>query len=352
MRTVVVQGRLPDYRVPFFQALADRLDSLTVAHSAFPAGPGEDQVSREEWRFEERILPHRSALGIHLQRGLGPAVRSAEALVVMFDLRWPMNIIETLRPGGQGRRLLWGYGLGRRRLLWPARLAWIRAADGVIVYHRNQADQLIDLGVPHRKVFVAPNSVAHPTVAPAATARNSILFVGRLQPRKRVDVLVDAFGLLRSRGDPPDVWLDVVGDGPERHALEALARHLGVADRVRFHGSVFDPARLAELFGRAFAYATPGWTGLGLLHAFGYGVPAVIGEGIPHAPEAQDLVPGVNGLMARPVPEDFAAALARLAEDPELRTRLGRAAREFARSERRIEHMVDGFVEALTGPSS
>lgn len=341
MRVVVEQGSLPHYRVPFFEALGHQVETLTVVHSGTPAATNAS--------FREVVLPLRAAQGIYLQPGLKRAVEDAEpeVLVVMFDLRWPMNILETAVARKARRRLLWGHGLGRHRSLWPLRLAWIRRVDGVILYHRAQADQLIELGVPEEKVFVAPNTVALPSASTVSQRRNSVLFVGRLQPRKRIDILIDAFSRLRAQGDCPDVSLDLVGEGTERPALEDRVRRLGLQTHVRFHGRVIDPTRLAHLFGRAIAYASPGATGLSLLHAFAHGVPAVIGAGSDHGPEVQDLIPGVNGLQVATNAEDFCKGLRAIVSDAGLRNRLGCAAEAFMRRERRLEHMVDGFTEAL-----
>ena len=61
------------------------------------------------------------------------------------------------------------------------------------------------------------------------------MFLGRLVSDKGVDVLLEALGLLAARGVRPG--LTVTGDGPERPALEAQARRLGIAGQVRFLGS-------------------------------------------------------------------------------------------------------------------
>lgn len=303
---------------------------------------------KDEVGFQEEILRSYTVGGVNFQLGLREALRKADALVVMFDLRWPFNILETALACRAERHLLWGHGLGRHRAMWPLRLAWIRQTDGVILYHSRQAEQLVSLGVPEEKVFVAPNAIALPKVLPTPQREDSILFVGRLQPRKRLEVLIDSFAILKADGTYPGLRLDIVGEGSERPLLENRVRQARLYDSVSFHGSVFDERRLGELFARALVYASPGWTGLGLLHAFGHGVPAVIGEGIPHPPEAQDLVSGVNGFRAPPNPPEFATALATIVNDPELRNTLGIAAAEFVRSHRRIQDMVDGFMEALT----
>ena len=116
--------------------------------------------------------------------------------------------------------------------------------------------------VSTRPPIVAPMPVATElfTVQPATIRLRRLLFVGRLMPQKGIDLLIDALAQL-----PTDVGLDVVGDGPDRPALESRALALGVIGRVRFHGAVkqFD---LPAFYQRAAALVVPSAEeGLGLV---------------------------------------------------------------------------------------
>jgi glycosyltransferase involved in cell wall biosynthesis len=88
-----------------------------------------------------------------------------------------------------------------------------------------------------------------------------LLSVGRLVASKGVDVAIRALRVLADRGR--DARLDVAGDGPQRPALEELARTLGLQEAVRFHGWLDDTA-LSRLYIRAHALAAPshaeGWS--------------------------------------------------------------------------------------------
>jgi len=77
-----------------------------------------------------------------------------------------------------------------------------------------------------------------------ASERSGIVFVGRLEEIKGCQVLVRAFA--RIAAAYPDVPLTIAGEGPQRAELEALARELGVAERIAFRGLVTGPA-LVEL---------------------------------------------------------------------------------------------------------
>jgi glycosyltransferase involved in cell wall biosynthesis len=93
-----------------------------------------------------------------------------------------------------------------------------------------------------------------------ATPRRNLLFVGRLNAQKGVEHLLQAVAAMKTRAD-----LDVVGDGPNREALERLAGELSIGDRVRWHGQLPQP-ELATMYRRAAAVVVPSIDeGLGLV---------------------------------------------------------------------------------------
>ncbi len=113
-----------------------------------------------------------------------------------------------------------------------------------------------------RPPIVAPMPVATELFEPGSRGARTrrLLFVGRLTPQKGVDLLISALALL-----PVDMGLDIVGDGPDRAALEARADDLGMSARVTFHGAVKQFA-LASFYKRASALIVPSSEeGLGLV---------------------------------------------------------------------------------------
>ncbi|MEX1186627.1 MAG: glycosyltransferase [Gemmatimonadaceae bacterium] len=119
----------------------------------------------------------------------------------------------------------------------------------------------LDLLVPNRSPVVAPMPVATELFEPDGTAaRDGILFVGRLNAQKGLDQLIRALPGMKTKAA-----LDVVGDGPARESLGALAAELGVADRVRWHGQVRQ-GELPKFYQRACVLAVPAIDeGLGLV---------------------------------------------------------------------------------------
>jgi glycosyltransferase involved in cell wall biosynthesis len=183
-----------------------------------------------------------------------------------------------------------------------------------------------------------------------------LLFVGRLIQRKGAEFAIRAVAELVRAGR--STRLTIVGDGPERAALAALAESLGVDARVGFTGAL-TPALVRSHYERARVLLMPAITdwkgeqegfGMVIVEAMAYGVPVVASRsgGIP------DIIrDGENGLL---VPEADGAALAaavgRLLDDPALAHRLGEAGRTEARdrfSPRGIAARFDAVYRRAAG---
>jgi len=119
------------------------------------------------------------------------------------------------------------------RIAWQDRLKRLalRFAAGSISVSRAIAD---DLKTPSTVINNAYRDQLF-RVLPDANRRRDLVFVGRLVSEKGVDILLDALCILARRGRSPT--LAVVGDGPERPALQAQAQRLGLTDQVRFLGT-------------------------------------------------------------------------------------------------------------------
>ena len=343
-RVVVLQGMLAGYRRPVFNRLG-RLYDLTVAH----AGP---VVEHPGDTFRQVRLPSRKLGPFHFvdRAALRPVLGEADAAVAMFDLAWPQFLLPALQRRARPRIILWGHRYGVRPLANAVRDALMRRCPALLMYGWEHHERMRRAGIDPARIYVAPNTMDVPNHHDGtAEPKCRFLFVGRLQPRKRLDQAIRAFAAVQGVL-PPGLTFDIVGDGPERGALEAVSRAAGVGRRVVFHGEIGDDRRLAELFGASLAYISPGAVGLSVLHAFAYGVPVVtIDDGANyHGPEFHNLVDGENGLVLR----DAAAlpdALQMLAGDPAMARRLGARAYAHYRDNRTIERMVQGFVAAIEG---
>lgn len=233
---------------------------------------------------------------------------------------------------------------GEESALGPGLPSWLsgrsfraqaEAARALVVSSRSLVQALADVQEAAGKIQVVPNGVD----ARAFDRRNGsgwrhdlgvedavvVGFLGSFQPWHRLDLLVEALARMPAE---PRLCLLLVGDGPEREPLLARAVRLGVADRVRATGAI--PTRqVPQILAACDIGVLPGSNSYGqpmkLVEYAAAGIPCVA----PDLPPVREVVEAdVTGLTFGPGDAGgLATALARLAEDPALRRRLGDAAR-------------------------
>jgi glycosyltransferase involved in cell wall biosynthesis len=188
-------------------------------------------------------------------------------------------------------------------------------------------------GAGERGVHVLPNAVNPERFPLRASPAGpfTIGFLGTLKPWHDVRTLIGAIALLRS-DTLPDARLVIIGDGPERARLEAEAGSLGIEGAVEFTGLVHPervPGELARLHAAVAPYPGSGpfyFSPLKLYEYMAAGLPAVASR----VGDLPDMVSeGRTGLLYAPDDTaDLARVLGELANAPQLRARLGAAARD------------------------
>ena len=163
-----------------------------------------------------------------------------------------------------------------RKLYDPFAKIALRRAARIVCLSKGEAQEVSDcLGISPDRMEIIPSgssvgvSRTHTTSAASdGDGERIILSVGRLEQYKRVDRAIEAMPYLA-----PNRTLVVVGDGPDRERLAALAASLGVKERVRFAGQVSDE-ELKSLYGRASTVVSFSETesfGITVLEALHYG---------------------------------------------------------------------------------
>lgn len=211
---------------------------------------------------------------------------------------------------------------------WPGKVGHFIERFVVPVVYRRRAlvtaapsarDEIVEhYGADPSRITIAPHGIAE-RFSPGGTRhdRPLVVAVARLMPQKGVDELIDA--LVRVRRAVPDAEATIVGDGPHRDRLEAVADRAG-AGWIRWAGRVSDDA-LVDWYRRAWVVASASRRegfGLTLTEAAACGTPTVATRIPGHVDAVAD---GVSGILADDT-RDLADRLVEVLTDRDLRSRL------------------------------
>lgn len=372
IRVTIQQPALPHYRVPVFYQLAQRPGlKVTLRYSVEPGIPNAPAEG-----FEAVCTPTRRTtifgrpLLWHHAQWAGASRNTTDVLIMTWNLHYASLIPAMLRAKANGvPTILWGHGYSKSEAGWRSYLR-SRVSDlatALIFYNHTTAQRYLDAGHDPSRVFVALNSIDQ---TPIQTAKRQwtdapdqveqfrrdhrlgpgpvILFVSRLDPANRLDLLIHAIPQLTR--DHPQLKAVVIGGGDaERERLSRLTKSLGVDSNIIFVGPVYQEAHLAPWFLSANLFCYPANIGLSLLHAFGYGLPVVTSNRIESQnPEIESLRDGHNGLLY----EDgdaasLASTLRQALSDPEALRRMSRNALETVQQRFTLDNMVDGMEAAI-----
>jgi glycosyltransferase involved in cell wall biosynthesis len=306
-----------------------------------------DKLQIASYKLGQNVHLFDGSFYMCLQRGLIDWLEewNPDALIMEANPRY-LSTPAAIRWMHERDRPVLGWGLGAppvSRFRERGRVNFLRQFDALISYSQRGADEYASLGFPLDNIFVAHNSVSPAPTWPLPERPNAfherpcILFVGRLQFRKNVDLLLGACAEL-----DPQPRLVIVGDGPEREHLESLAEEI-------YPGAEFIGAKhggeLKPYFTEADLFILPGTGGLAVQEAMSYGLPVIVAQGDG---TQDDLVRTENGWQIPP--DDFDALVAimkdALSDVARLR-RMGEESYRIVKEEINTEKMVDVFVTAL-----
>lgn len=217
--------------------------------------------------------------------------------------------------------------------------------DSLIAYSHIGSSEYQQIAGPGKPIFVAPNAVAKSPIGKPPVRKAGfdgspiVLFVGRLQARKKLDDLIRACSKLS-----PDIQpkLVIVGDGPERMNLEEIAKVTYPATEFLGHKV---GQELSKLFLEADIFVLPGTGGLAVQEAMSYALPVIVaeGDGTQH-----DLISLDNGWI---IPSDdqemLLATLQKALSNPRKLREMGECSFRIVQDKVNIEQMVNVFITAL-----
>jgi glycosyltransferase involved in cell wall biosynthesis len=240
-------------------------------------------------------------------------------------------------------------------------IRWLRKwADCVMILNEGMRTEALAARLPADKLLWMPNPVDTEHFSPVPDAQRRqlraqhglppeasvIIYTGRLAPEKSLPVLVEAFATVRHQR--PQAYLVLVGDGPMRTTLTEQTQRLGCQDSACFVGTVA-PSEIPRWLQMAdvFALVSPneGFP-CALVEAMSAGLASVVSD----IPAIRQLVQSEqHGLLVPPGDAAaVSAALIRLLDDQELRTRMGAEARRSVKEQYATERVLERY-ETLLG---
>jgi glycosyltransferase involved in cell wall biosynthesis len=354
-RVGLQQRVLPEYRTPFFNLLGQACIGGLEVFAGLPRS--QEAITTSTKLTSARFVRARN---MHLfsgktysciQGGFIHWLETWQPQVLIVEAN-PRYLSTPLAIQWMHRRQLpvigWGLGApktGRAENL--LRREFLQNLDALIAYSQSGAEQYVAAGFNKDCVFVAPNAVSPRPTQPAPQrkaeykgGKPSILFLGRLQERKRIDQLLQACARLPIQLQP---HLVIVGDGPDRERLQELA------DRV-FPSAQFPGAKhgqeLEPYFNTADLFVLPGTGGLAVQQAMAHALPVLVGEA--DGTQSSLVRPGNGWMLTHATVEDLADKLAYALEDVSRLRRMGAESLRIVSEEVNLETMVESFVQAIS----
>jgi glycosyltransferase involved in cell wall biosynthesis len=227
-------------------------------------------------------------------------------------------------------------------------LNWLLTDRIVFLFRNVHADAVSRLLAPRKRAIVIRTGIEVERFIRASQARKTrlandaeatrLIVVARLTHQKRVELAIQAAALLRTQGYP--VSLTIVGDGPEWQDQQDEALRLGISGQVDFLGfrdDVSDLLAMSDVFLLTSRYEGGPYV---VMEAMAAGKPCVataVGD-VPWL-----LADRAGIIVVEPKPEMFAAAVAELIENDDLRREMGNRAQQKAIAEFSLERMIANY---------
>jgi glycosyltransferase involved in cell wall biosynthesis len=373
MKVAIIWNYLFHYRVPLYRLLGQvpgidltvlRGGAADGSGAVQPAGPGDGfrsiLVTTRMWQLAGAVLYVQTGVLKHLRHGRYDIIVCEGNFGILSNL--PVLLYGRLA----GIPVVaWAAGWERGRIAGLAarvRRAYIRLVArlprGYICYGTSAREFLGRYGVAPSRCVIVQNTIDVEAISRrrgeyaalgeterrlrGLAGKKIILAVGELRPQKEVAVLVEAFRRIRRGRD--DVALVVIGDGPERHRLEAMTIQHRIPD-ASFLGSVV--ADVGRFFAMSDVFVLPGDGGLAINEAMAHGLPVVCSTA--DGTEKDLVIEGRTGhYFTRGDAGELSARLEALLSSPGRAKDMGNAAREHVCALASLSGVVERLARVLT----
>jgi glycosyltransferase involved in cell wall biosynthesis len=337
------KNKIPHYRVPVYNYLSDYLIKYGFILTIVSEGVQEGNPHTIRFPYRKRHLGFTNVARLLTNLKPHAAIFWVNPQLYMIPVLFLAKLLKI-------KVIHWGHRRPQRPNVFIKTLYlnfiehWID--DAVIIYAEHLRKYVCNCF--QSKTFVANNTLNLTTYKQFSRSNETlkskygistgtnIICMGRMDRRKRIDDLIEAFRILNM----PEVGLILVGPDSEGNLKNIAGRNIFKL------GPVYGEESL-DLLSVSDVYCLPGSIGLSIIDAFYCGLP-VVTERVFHGPEIMYLKDGINGFM---VPkgdiEQLTAKLKMLLLDDALRKRFSQAAKNEIMTSGNIDRMCEGFLNAL-----
>ncbi len=332
LKIAFIQRHLPLYRLGFYKELSNlntSFDFTLFCPKGEDVGMNIKTISPEQFfsatknnpkfKWVDTKLTYYYKAEILWQSGIiMPLLRKEYDVLLMINkmshlFYWLLILICKLR----GIKLVfWSHGLqGKETGFKLALKKWFLGLPDVnLIYAHYSKDLLVKSGIKEDTIEIVYNSLdfTEQDECYAKVLKEDrgelkktfinndypvVIFLGRLEKRKRIDMLLKAAKILYNRGTYINVL--IAGEGAENEALRAETNNLGLNELVHFLGRVEEP-ELVKYFYFSDVSVSPGNVGLNCIHSLNYGVPVITHNDMNYQfPEVEVLIENETGVFFR-----------------------------------------------------
>lgn len=365
LRVHIIQPSVPPYRKVFFEYL----DTVCSAEFLLYGSPVDEMKSQSVKsvaisHYDGDVKFTRLPFATYYQH-IKPDLQSGDILVINGNPRMISNYWLVVKARMKKIPIIWwGHGWSPTSQPWRAnvrRFLTKQMADAVLLYTDKERDAYIQAGFDAKCMFALNNGVdtalisslskdaisdrSISVITPDAQLNThfNAVFIGRLTAKSGIDMLIRQFKKI-----DPDIGLVIIGGGELEDTIAKLIVSLKLSDRVFMAGPVYGEKAIASWMVGCQLFVYPGSVGLSIIHAFAYGLPAVIHSNYQeHGPEAGLFEDEINGIQFKQGdPSSLVKAINTLAFHPR-RQEMGEHARQQVISGYSFKTMARRFANVL-----
>ncbi len=315
IKVAIVYPYIPHYRIPVFESLARSGNGFTYFFLA-GANTIDDSIksTTKSSSLNLFVTPIKSIRGLTFQsRIIGPCLKNdVQHIIFLGDPHFVTTWLYALFFRACNRKIwFWTHGWLRHEtgVKGLIRRTFYKLGNGLLLYGNRAQTIGASAGFPTDRLKVIYNSLDYEaqksvresisgSITNESGADVYFACIARLTSICKLDLAIRALKLMQTAGTRRP-YLVLIGDGPARAELEALAVELEVD--VRFLGAIYDEKTIGPVLFNARAVVSPGKIGLTAMHSLAYGTPIITHGNLDlQMPEAEALIPDKTGDFFKP----------------------------------------------------